>query len=915
MIIRSSRPSAFKTFELYKDKPDMPINGIARLSEFLTINGQTKSPLYRYRGIDANSTDLAPWKYGEILTRQTGGTQPEYRQGSIALGPMDRSVRFSGAGSDFYKAGNATFGQVSTEDIVSGIIFNCTDDSAHRSILATRTGNVGWEWTFTSSHRLRVVLHDSSGYIGIYSDTLITGRYYDAWVFVDRNGYAQIYVNGLPSGSAVDVSSYHSTLNGANEFHFGSRVANQPFDGDILYAATWIGQDWLDTHVQDDLAAKLSAKFWGQWPQLAKGTAAPILKTRNYPAYVDKAEPDGNVVNDGDMERESTSDWTPWNDAILTKESYGVRQVLRVAYDGTMNAYAYQQVLTPNKTYRITGRARGDGSSGYPRILWGGTSIWTGTISNEWQELDEVFVTSAGDIRLYNWGASGYSEFDNIVIKRIYLEDGDMELPGVARWDAQNDAVLTKQSDPVDGSRCLRIAYDGTTNPFARQLHQCEPGERYRITGFGRSDGVTTPRVSNIGSASFNLTTSTDWQYFDVSYTASAVRGPFLYALASTDGYVEFDKITLEKVPPRRYYLAGEEALRCVARPTQKRIIKGGLSEPQSQNLFTYCDDFNNAVWTKTRCTINSDSIDGPGPGIQMDAVVCSVDNDTHSVRTNITLTADDWTFSAVFKAGDKEWIKVVDSITGAYAHFDLANVAIGTNGNGALPYIEDLGDGFVLVVLKITGTAASHYWSVFVAENDNDVTFAGDGVTEDIYIWYAQCENYDYATSPIITGASAETRSKDQLRFKSDDGNLGGVGSGGRNTCGFDFMLPDFTPSVYRQFLVFSDGGSSNDAIWTFMNLSASNRLSTYIRVGGAYSVQLPVDGNICDGNQHRGYIHWKPDDVRLMVDADKAQDTSAVIPDDLDRIDICQFLSGNDQLGGVFANLEIYSEALGAI
>jgi hypothetical protein len=169
-----------------------------------------------------------------------------------------------------------------------------------------------------------------------------------------------------------------------------------------------------------------------------------------------------------------------------------------------------------------------------------------------WKGLE---FTGAEASQLYEEGLQE-AHYDRIDIKQLsdparqLLPDGDMEAVGTTDWTAGSDAVLTKETvSPKCGVRNLKIARDGTNNPSARQA-VLAVNKLYRISGYARSDGNALPEIiigglDNIWTGS----TSTDWQYFDVTFNAisTSLR---IYSWTSTGTeYTEWDDITLQEVP------------------------------------------------------------------------------------------------------------------------------------------------------------------------------------------------------------------------------------------------------------------------------------------------------------------------------------------------------------------------------
>lgn len=121
------------------------------------------------------------------------------------------------------------------------------------------------------------------------------------------------------------------------------------------------------------------------------------------------------------------------------------------------------------------------------------------------------------------------------------LVDGNMEAVGTTAWTAYSSAVLSKEGDAHSGSQCLRITHGGTNNPGCSQA-VLTSGTYYHVTGWARGDGsLGTPKVTNGTNTYWTGTNSTSWQYFDVTYAATASNSAFFGSNLSGAGYVEFD--------------------------------------------------------------------------------------------------------------------------------------------------------------------------------------------------------------------------------------------------------------------------------------------------------------------------------------------------------------------------------------
>jgi len=261
------------------------------------------------------------------------------------------------------------------------------------------------------------------------------------------------------------------------------------------------------------------------------------------------------LLADNDMESASTSSWSAGNSATLSKQTdspHGGVRCLRVARNGVNDPYAYQNPLDTGKRYHATGMVRSDGNA-TPGVGTDNTIFWTGTTSTEWQYFDVTFFADQDWLVLKAVTSTGteYCEFDNVSCKEItgVLKDGDMEQSGVTFWNAGNSAIVVKQTGtPHGGTRCLRVTYNGTANPYGYQDDILTDGEQYRLIGWARSDGSGQPRVDSGSTTHWTGTTSTEWQKFSAIITADGTTLKF-YCIIGSSGYCEFDDVTLEPYP------------------------------------------------------------------------------------------------------------------------------------------------------------------------------------------------------------------------------------------------------------------------------------------------------------------------------------------------------------------------------
>ena len=258
---------------------------VDNLSVGLTINGSTVYPSFRYNGKHANSSIWKPWGYGKNLVLEAG-TAPSYNQGSPLMGKNDDSVLLNGGG--YYLSSDNDFGSVSINDIVFHILFN---PIASKNIVAKRNAGVGWQIGVNATPALYLTIQDAGGSVTVTGGTLVASVWYDAWIFVDRSGSAQIYINGVASGVAVDFSARSLTLDSATALAIGADSNGAlVFTSFISLIELYNKSSWLDTHIQTTLAAERFYRLTGVYPQQSRGTAAISTYTRASSAHMDKYE-------------------------------------------------------------------------------------------------------------------------------------------------------------------------------------------------------------------------------------------------------------------------------------------------------------------------------------------------------------------------------------------------------------------------------------------------------------------------------------------------------------------------------------------------------------------------------------------------------------------------------------------------
>jgi hypothetical protein len=153
-----------------------------------------------------------------------------------------------------------------------------------------------------------------------------------------------------------------------------------------------------------------------------------------------------NLIKDGDMEVTGTWYWTTFN-SVIAKVSgiqHGGVRSLRIGYDGVNpTGWAIQSIMQTGVEYRLRGWARGDGTVA-PKAGTSTVTIWNGTSSVSWQEIDVTF-TNTGDARLFLGGA-------DLSLGVCYFDDMTLEPTTLSHFPTQCGEALAQCGEP--GAQC-----------------------------------------------------------------------------------------------------------------------------------------------------------------------------------------------------------------------------------------------------------------------------------------------------------------------------------------------------------------------------------------------------------------------------------------------------------------------------
>jgi len=183
-------------------------------------------------------------------------------------------------------------------------------------------------------------------------------------------------------------------------------------------------------------------------------------------------------------------------------------------------------------------------------------------------------------------------------------------------------------------------------------------------------------------------------------------------------------------------------------------------------NLYTRSEEFDNAGWSKTNCTITANSTADPNGDITADAFLENAGGGAKNVYqvTNF-VTGTQYTISVFAKTNGRFLQLYSSGLLGGSTTFANFNLTTGTLGNVGAGVdnatIEDYGNGWFRCSLTSTSliTSATAY-GVSLIQNDTvgrNPSYTGDG-TSGIFLWGAMLSEGAIVKRYIKTTGSVST-------------------------------------------------------------------------------------------------------------------------------------------------------------
>jgi len=322
------------------------------------------------------------------------------------------------------------------------------------------------------------------------------------------------------------------------------------------------------------------------------------------------------------------------------------------------------------------------------------------------------------------------------------------------------------------------------------------------------------------------------------------------------------------------------------------------LLEPSRTNLVTYSEDFSQSYYTKSNCTITSNSIISPDGTQNASKITEDSTFNNHRISINGFTGSGTHTISVFAKANSRNWLLIRNASNNAW--FDVLNGYVGSVQSGT-GNIEYYGNGWY----KCSVTMSSLSTPAFgIADNNDSYTYQGNG-TGNLYIWGTQVEVSDYPTSYIPTSGTTVTRAVEtcngagtSAEFNDSEGVLFGE-------------ISALYDTQINRFLGINDGSNSNRVIIGYTSVD-SNTPRGIITSGGV--AQAAIDFTINDITENiKIAIKYKTDRIALWINGFKVgTDTSATMPTGLDNFSFDSDGVGGSDFYGKVKQVIAFKEAL---
>ena len=255
------------------------------------------------------------------------------------------------------------------------------------------------------------------------------------------------------------------------------------------------------------------------------------------------------------------------------------------------------------------------------------------------------------------------------------------------------------------------------------------------------------------------------------------------------------------------------------------------LLEPQSTNLATFSEDFNQNAWGKGDAQILSSTNKNPDGTTNAKVLAYNGGTNQHYMQITPSVSSgQNYTFSIFLKAKELKYVCLIFLNNFGGRYFDLENGTIlGTAGPGVGDSkIEDFGNGWYRCSITDSATSTTKFSGVYLSEDGSSIGPIVPTNTDGVYVWGAQFEQLNYPTSYIPTAGSTETRVQETC---TSAGNLNTF----NNSEGTIYAeIAGLVSSTTLRSIGISDGTSANRVNISLWKNGGNDQLLNFVGLSG---------------------------------------------------------------------------------
>lgn len=210
---------------------------------------------------------------------------------------------------------------------------------------------------------------------------------------------------------------------------------------------------------------------------------------------------------------------------------------------------------------------------------------------------------------------------------------------------------------------------------------------------------------------------------------------------------------------------------------TLATMLIGGKTYAQFEaarsTINTYSAAFRATVsdWANDRATVSDDAATDPAGTTTADAILETVDDNSHRIKQSVTPDGSSVYYYSVFVQGISRDEIQINLPPGGFPGVPYSKFTLSTATPHDVNNCDDYGiigpiDGYYLIYIAATSdAAAADNVYQYILNDSGTASYVGD-VTKGFYTWGANVCAANYLTSYIPAGASTATRAKDQFAW-----------------------------------------------------------------------------------------------------------------------------------------------------